>query len=264
MRFIGQHHIMNQLKAILPNLYKNPTHGCSILLKGMSGFGKTAMAHNICRYLSGPSYEFYLGDTGNYKFVKRVVFIDEVHTVKNLERFYPLMDDKDSPTAHVFVFATNLDGDLPEAFVNRCYEFVFDEYTTDELLLIARESSGFRASDEQFMQILDAGNMNPRIIKSLCTRLGIYFDENPSVSTVGLDFSKLINDFFRIENGLDTLCRRYIETLQSIGGTASLNIIKTILHVDESSIRNSVEPILIRKGILRITSKGRSLVDKHG
>ena len=249
---------MNQLKFILPDLDANKDKGANFLIKGPSGFGKTRMAKAICDYLAGKHYQFFLGESSRFSFVKRVVFIDEIHTVANLERFYPVMDTK----THVFVFATNHDATLPEAFVNRCYEFVFDDYSDDELLLMVREYIKFPATDTQLMEIINAGNRNPRIIlESLCDRLVIYFRENKISDTSAIDFRQLILDIFRIDDGLDTLCKRYIEVLKSLGGRASFNLIKTLLHTDEDSIKNNVEPILIRKKILEITSKGRSLIN---
>lgn len=257
MRFIGQHHIMNQLKFLLPDLDRNKQKGANFLLKGPSGYGKTLMAHDICRYLAGNSYQFFLAETKEFNFVKRVIFIDEVHKVNNLERLYPIMDEK----SHVIIFATNHDSVLPEAFVNRTYEFIFDDYDKEELALIARESCSFHTTDEQISEVVSAGNNNPRIIKSLCGRLEIYFMQNKVEVTPETDFKELISKIFQINNGLDTLCLRYIEVLKSLGGTASFNLIRTVLHVDEDSIKNTIEPILARKGILRITSKGRSLVE---
>ena len=154
MRFIGQHHIMNQLRFLLPDLDRNKHKGANFLLKGPSGFGKTLMAHDICRFLARDSYQFFLAETREFNFTKRVVFIDEIHKVSDLERFYPLMDEKN----HVFVFATNHDAVLPEAFVNRTYEFIFDDYNEEELQLIARESCQFSATDKQISDIIIAGN----------------------------------------------------------------------------------------------------------
>jgi Holliday junction resolvasome RuvABC ATP-dependent DNA helicase subunit len=256
MIFVGQRHIMTQLRFLLPDLYKNPQHGANILLRGPSGYGKTTMAISIAHYLAGKYFEFYLGSWTEFRFEKRVVFIDEVHTMKNFEVLFPIMDKK----IHVFIFATNQDANLPEAFTNRCFEYVFDDYGTDDLLIIARESAFFSAPDSAFLEIIEAGNRNPRIIKSLVDRFSIFFSENPSVNPLTADYKKMLTDIFSIKDGMDTLCRRYIEVLNDVGGNASISLLKSILHVDEGTLKNQVEPVLLRKGIIRISSKGRSLV----
>ena len=255
MYFIGQNHIMRQLQFILPDLYRNPDKGANILLRGPSGFGKTKMALDICRYLAGLDYEVFLREERPFEFRKRVNFIDEIHKVNNIERFYYIMDEK----SKVFIFATNHDSALEEAFVNRCYEFIFDDYDEDELLLIARESCNFSCEDSQLKAVIDAANKNPRVIKSLCQRLGTYFRENNIANTNSLDFEELMKSIFRIEGGLDTVCKRYIEAVKNSGGCASLSLITTILHVDRKTLTDRVEPILITKGLIKITSKGRTL-----
>lgn len=246
---------MNQLKFILPDLYKNPQKGANFLLRGPSGYGKTTMALAIAHYLSGKYFEFYLGDWTEFRFHKRVIFIDEVHTMKTFENLYPFMDEK----ARVFILATNKDGNLPEALVNRCYEFIFDDYSQEELLLIARESAKFSAPDESFISIINAANQNPRVIKSLVDRFSTYFSENPSIDSRSADFSSILTNVFSIKDGLDTLSRRYLEVLEDVGGNASLSLLRNILHVDEGTLKNQIEPVLLKKSLIRITSKGRSL-----
>lgn len=260
MKFVGQVHIINQLRFILPNLYKNQSVGANFLLDGPSGYGKTTLAISIAKYLVGKNFEFYLGEWTNkwteLPFHKRVIFIDEVHKMDSPEILYPLMDEK----SHVLILATNENGNLPEALRNRCYEFTFDEYDDTELLIIARESATFFASDESFMEIIRAGGRNPREIKSLVDRLGIYFSENPQINSGEVNFTELLNTIFRIEDGLNTLQRRYLEVLEDVGGNASLSLLRNLLSVSDEVLKNRVEPVLARKGLIKITQKGRSLV----
>ena len=256
MKFIGQLHIMKQVEFLLRKLYKYPEMGANVLLRGPSGYGKTTMALAMSHYLAGKDFEFYLGDWTEFRFKKRVIFIDEVHLMKEPEFLYPIMDQK----KHVFIFATNQDANLPEAFTNRCvWSFVFDDYEDDDLLLIARESANFSASDEQFMIIIEAGNRNPRIVKGFVDKLGIYF-LSTNTDSRSADFKAILDDVFGIKDGLDTLARRYLEVLEDVGGTASVTLLKNILHVDEGTLKNSVEPVLLRKKLVKITAKGRTRI----
>lgn len=257
MRFIGQHHIMRQLKFILPDLVLNPNRGVNILLRGPSGYGKTTMALRICEYLSGKEFEVYLWDRNPFKFHRRVIFIDEVHKMSDFEQLYHIMDSK----TLILIFATNADGNLPEAFSNRCYEFIFSNYEDDELLLMAREAAEFTAPDSEFMSIIEAGNRNPRIIiNNLIAKLNTYFYMNKDIIPSSLDFKILMSTLFDIQDGLDTLCKRYLRVLDDVGGNASIGLLKSILHVDQATLTNQVEPILLQRGKIRISSKGRSLV----
>lgn len=256
MRFVGQSHIMKQLAFLLPDLYENKSRSANFLLRGPSGYGKTTMAVSICNYLSGNNFQVFWGDWTEWEFRKRVVFLDEVHKVKDHEKLYPVMDSGE----HVLVFATNHDGILPEAFSNRCTEFVFAEYSEEELLHIARNYSGFQATRESFLEIIEAGNRNPRIIERLCKKMHTYLSRN-NISSMEANFREILKEVFSIEDGLDTLCREYLQRLQGVGGTASLSLIKSLLHVDEATLTYNVEPILLRKGLISITRKGRSLTN---
>lgn len=257
MYFVGQRHIMNQLKFILPELYQNRDKGAGILLVGPSGYGKTTMAVSICKFLARNSFEYYWGESIKvFEPKKRVIFVDEVHKMNDPERLYPVLDEK----RRVVILATNENADLLEPLVNRCYEFIFSDYSDTELLLISRDSATFSASDDSFMKIIEAGDRNPREIKSLVDRLGSYFRHNNIVDPYSADFDKILNDVFQISGGLDTLCRRYLEVLDEVGGTASLSLIRNILHVPENTLKNRVEPILLRKHLISISSKGRSLI----
>ncbi len=260
MKFVGQVHIINRLRLSLRDLYTNPTSGENFLLVGPSGYGKTTMAISMAHYLVGKEFETYLGEQLNKwneaDFQKRVVFIDEIHDLKSPEILYPLMDRK----SHVLILATNENGNLAEPLRNRCEELIFDDYDDIELLIIARESANFSASDEAFMEIIKAGNRNPREIKRLVDKFGLYFAYNPQVKSWEANYTELLDEVFRIKDGMDTLCRRYIEVLSDVGGSASLYLLKNLLHVSEETLKNRVEPVLARKGILKITQKGRTLV----
>ncbi len=257
MRFIGQFHIMRQLSFILRDLYRNPSASCNFLLSGPSGYGKTTMAVEIATFLcDGKDFEVYWADWAKFEFRKRVIFIDEVHKVKDLENLYGIMDSKQ----HIMIFATNIEGNLPEAFRNRCYHFIFSEYNDDELILIAKYAAKFQASDESFLEIVNAGNRNPRIIGKLCEKLSAYFSDNPTISSLSVNFNELLKNVFDIEDGMDTLCRDYLKILEQVGGNASILLLKALLHVDENTLKYDVEPILLKKNLIKISSKGRSLV----
>jgi Holliday junction DNA helicase RuvB len=255
MRYIGQMHIMNELVFLLPKLLNEETKSANILLRGPSGYGKTTLALAIAHYLAGKDFELYWANMSEFRFRKRVVFIDEIHKVPDLERLFQFMDSR----KHVIIFATNQSAELPEAFSNRCWEYIFDDYETDDLLLIAMESSKFSAPEESYLHVIEAGNRNPRIIKSLVDKLGIYFEQS-KVDSKTADFKKILEEVFHIQDGLDTLARRYLEVLEDVGGTASITLLKNILHVDKGTIENTVEPVLLRKGLVKITAKGRTRI----
>lgn len=257
MYFIGQKAIMNQLKDILPYLYETGS-GMAFLLRGPSGWGKTRMSFMICNYLSGGSFSYSLGDKPIIDSQFRVHFIDEVHLLKNPEFLYPIIDSK----KYVMVFATNDVAIVPEALSNRCVNLVFDKYTNPELREICRSYSKEIFSNDILDYIIDSGADNPRIIKGIIDRLSIISIRKPGYFD-GMDlptFKSVLESLMGISDGMDVLCNRYLEFLSKIGGTASIQTISTSIHVDQNTLKFYVEPILLHKNKIRITSKGRTLV----
>lgn len=247
---------MNVLALDLPELYRNPDMAQNYLFVGPSGYGKTTMALEVCNFLANDVFEMYLSDNKPFVFKHRVIFIDEIHKVKEHEILYPHMDSK----KHVFVFASNLSGNLPDALRTRCDEFNFTEYTDEDLCRMIYEQAEFKISEENALKVIDAGQRNPRIIGRLMVNLARYFRANEFVDSLTADFTSILKDTFLIENGLDVSCRNYIETMERIGKRASLTLLKNLLHLDTETITNRIEPVLLRKGLIIITSKGRVLL----
>jgi Holliday junction resolvasome RuvABC ATP-dependent DNA helicase subunit len=248
---------MNQLKDILPYLFESG-NGMNILIRGPSGWGKTRMSFMICNYLTGGNFEYCLGDKVQFNDRMRVHFIDEIHLLQHPEMLYPKMDSG----KFVIILATNDVATLTEALVNRCTEFIFDKYSVVELREIARTALNAKVPDAFLDYISECGGANPRIIKGLISRLNIVLTRSPSIlSSLSLEtFKSLLQDTFGIVDGMDVLCTRYIESLASLGGTASLETISTFIHVDKNTLKYYVEPILLYKQKIKITSKGRSII----
>jgi Holliday junction resolvasome RuvABC ATP-dependent DNA helicase subunit len=257
MIFLGQHHIMNRLGILMPTLYKNPSMGLGILFAGPSGYGKTTLAISSANYLTkGHPFTTHLGSDKEFHFERHVTLIDEVHLMQVPEILYPILDEKKK----VLILTTNFSGNLPEALRNRCREYVFTEYSEDELVLMAMENASFKTTIENYLHLVKATNGNPRELKKLVDDFGMYFNQNPSMNTMEVNFEEILANVYEIENGINTLCRRYLEVLSDVGGKASLNLLKIILHLDVNVITQEIEPVLLKKGLVQISSKGRILV----
>jgi Holliday junction resolvasome RuvABC ATP-dependent DNA helicase subunit len=257
MYFIGQRHIMNQMMDILPHLYENDV-GMNLLMRGPSGWGKTRMSFMICNYLTGGKFEYCLGDKPTFNDSIRVHFIDEVHLLEKPETLYPKMDSG----KYIIVLATNDVATLPEALSNRCAEFIFDKYSIPELREISRGCLKVNLPESFIDYIIESGGLNPRIVKGIISRLNIVLFRHPDIvknmSLVG--FKELLEVTFGIRDGMDVMCTRVIDALKTLGGTASLQTLATYVHIDQNTLRYYVEPILLYKNVMRITSKGRSLI----
>lgn len=255
MYFIGQSTIMAQLQILLPRLYQSKK-GANILLRGPSGWGKTRMAYLICNYLASRDFQFSIGNKEPFNKNLWVHLIDEVHLVKEPEYLYPLMDSGN----YVFVLTTNDVEILPEALSNRCYEYIFAPYTVEELRIITQDALWSKMDTECLDLIIDSGGRNPRIIIKLVDRINLYQAERGIIP----DRDKLVTvlkAYLGIINGLDIECQRYIEVLREAGGRAALDTLSVMLHINKDSIRYNIEPVLLQKRLIQITSKGRILLD---
>ena len=257
MLFIGQQHIMNELSVKLPEIYSTRS-GANILLRAPSGHGKTKMAISICNYLDGINYQFSLGDSIEFDTDKWVHFYDEIHLCKTPEILYPHMDSGE----FVIILATNEFSELPEALMNRCTNFIFADYTDRELFSIIRQSTAFNFDDEGLKYIVESCARNPRIILRMISRLLMYERRFGKIT----ELQTLINvftEYFGIVDGLDVQARKYLEVLVRAGGRASLDTLASLIHVDKSTIRYLIEPILIYKGLVKINSRGRTIINEE-
>jgi Holliday junction resolvasome RuvABC ATP-dependent DNA helicase subunit len=176
--------------------------------------------------------------------------------MKTPEELYPLIDSQ----RYVIILATNDVSPLPEALVNRSMEFIFGEYTKEELLYISNNLLLGTLSNQNQDYLIECAAKNPRILKSLCVRINLISRSYPNVWNMDIkQFNMLIRDLFGIEDGLDMSCRRYVEALDHLGGRASLDTLSIYLHIDKDTLRYFVEPILLYKNLIQITSRGRTL-----
>lgn len=260
--FIGQNKIILELSSISEELKKEFT-GINILLRGQAGCGKTLLADKFL--LSIDNYIFQLPNKSkNYelRWNEKIAeykchFIDEIHTLKHIEVLYPIMDTK----KYVFVFASNEYGDLPEAFLSRCYIYSFGDYTLDEISTIVFEyAKGKNIYLEKSLSDLFAkySRNNPRIAKNLFDRVLFIIHRGYYIlNTKGI--TSALKDIGIYEGGYTDLDVKYLQTLSKIN-TSSLESMSRLLRVDKNTIINEIEPFLLNKEHIAITSKGRKFI----
>jgi Holliday junction resolvasome RuvABC ATP-dependent DNA helicase subunit len=158
----------------------------------------------------------------------------------------------------VFIFATNFDSILPEALSNRCKNYTFVEYSTDELIQIFRVHSKFTYPENVILHIIDVSGRNPRIIvKTFIDTLKMHYRKQENIPESEQEIIQTIDRLFGIEGGLDRVARQYLETLDNLGGRANINVLSSSMHLDINSIKYQIEPALLYKKLIKITSRGR-------
>lgn len=255
MFFIGQEHIMPALGDNLVNTYMNKT-GIALLFRGASGYGKTELAKRSCNFLVGRDYQWCLGNAFEFDEKVWVHFIDEIHLMKEPETLFPLIDSG----KFVFVFATNYDSVLPEALVNRCQSYIFTEYSDLELIEIFKVHSTKDFSNQVIQHVINVSNRNPRVmIKTFLHNMEIHFSHEDLVTKSDQEIIEETDKLHGIVGEMDKISRQYLEVLKNLGGRASINVIEMTLKLDVNTIKYTIEPALLYKGLIKITSRGREL-----
>lgn len=264
--FIGQTKIILELDSIYNDIRKTNV-GVNILFRGQAGCGKTLLANMFLSSLGSNVY--HLPDRKhNYEFIwnekissYRYHFVDEVHKLKYPEVMYPILDSGN----YVFVFASNEYGELPEALFTRCFVYNFAEYSLDEISeIISRYSrdKGIFLDKSKTDLFAKYSRNNPRVAKKLFDRVLFIINRGYYKLSVKGIISAL-NDIGIYSGGYTDLDIQYLQALSKLM-VSSLDNISRILKVDKNTILNEIEPFLIEKGHITITSKGRKFINFGG
>lgn len=254
MQFINQRNIVRELDIILPEV-KNGSN-VNILFRAPSGYGKTTLAYICLGYLGVNNSMLYIPEDGKILSIKedrRFHFIDEIHTLNSPEFLYSYMDSGE----YTFFFASNESGVLKEPLINRCIQFIFAPYQEEDIVDIVSNSFSIKIPREFNQEIASRSRGNPRVAKILCKRLNFYF--NSLKITTLEDLRNVLDNYMEIESGgLNRLDNIYLNYLGNVGKSSLMNIVGGT-GIDKDTILREIEPFLLYKKIIRITSRGREL-----
>jgi Holliday junction DNA helicase RuvB len=278
---IGQDNTKNRLKICIAACLKTGGVMPHILIDGPPGLGKTTIANALATELN---VNLHVANAANLRSIKNilpylmgisprsVLFIDEIHRLpKIVEEFlYPVMEDFqlnitvenkieniDLPM-FTLVGATTSGGSLSQPLYDR---FSLKEhlifYTIDELAKLARLTAkklGLTTSDEDLLNIAKRSKGTPRILNS---RMQWY----SNFALTG-NCDKTVDEIFDMQgidkNGFDLYDNLYLDILEKNRGTPlGLKSISSLTGIAIETIENSIEPFLVRSGLVIRTSKGR-------
>lgn len=252
---IGQEKIKQEITRFIIACKKGENF--NFLLVGPSGYGKTHLARVLYNILGVENTIEYNPENVIIDDSFKIQYIDEVHIVKTPEYLYPFMDKNQ----YIFLLGTNLPGLLKEPLKNRCIVIYLDNYTDNELGQIIKNHLKGRIPDN-FANILGSVSRgNPRIAKLVGTRYRLIVQEKGTPRDEN-ELEQLLNDLYINREGYTDMDNVYLNFLQKVG-RASLKTISSATRLDESIILNDIEPFLINKGSIQITSRGRTYVKDH-
>lgn len=257
--FIGQVPIIRQLNVLGGEIKQGKN--LNIILAAQSGYGKTTLANAYIKWLDINYIRnsvYYNGRIDTIIPGKRFYVLDEAHLIDDPEFLYPAMDSGLS----TFLILTNEYYSLKEPFYNRCHEFLFKDYTEEELYLICQkvlieERIPLPRWCIEFI-VKNIGRGVPRRLKILTRRLCYLFKES-GIPRDRDSFAKEVEEFLNIKRGLTEFDIQYIDFLKQNQGRASLTLITNSTRIPKEVIIKEVEPYLVKRGMLTITSRGRQL-----
>lgn len=256
-----------------------------ILLYGPPGTGKTTLG-NIIAKMMGSNIHYSVGNQFDVARAirmlnsKDILFIDEIHMLKGEEEeklYLPMTDFHfvnnkglyNTPilmAPFTLIGATTLMGKVSKPLIDRFpLQFPLHLYSLDEMAQIVEQAAnkdGVRITKEAIYMIAQAGRDTPRVALALLTNITDFllyrnkFEINP----------EMVQAMFELigvqEDGLTEQDREYLALLLTANRALGVNAIAASLMTDANTIRNFVEPFLLRKKYIAITGQGRMLLAK--
>lgn len=276
--FVGQEQAKEQLMTgILSATTRNVPLPHVLLASGYPGIGKTTLGKIVASILSVGYVE--LGGQVKEKDVQAavesmkphdVLFLDEVHRLvafgkRNAEWLLQLLQDGVLvlPTGVVkvppitIIAATTDAQKLPQTILDRfTIQPLLEAYSDVEAVDIAKVTAkrmGISLPEGQFHRVAAAADCNPRVIGRLLSTVRDIQVGQPNVTDpvmLAMKWTGISPD------GLNRSAQDYLMLLMGYGGLAAQSTIKAALN--ESDVSHT-ERVLIQRGFIQITGKGREL-----
>lgn len=237
----------------------------NLLFSGQQGTGKTLSSKMIAAETGKPF--IYLNGNESKQKIKEVllnaksnsiVLIDEIQGLREsvAEIIYPAIQDNEiysdglkKSLDLMFIATTTEPEKLPKPLLDRFKRIEFEELSETKL----RELLS-KGMPENLVNYILNYTHNFRVIKGLMEMIKMYGELNEQ-NLVKVFRLKKIN----LYSGMSDIQEKYIEILKKHSKPVGLRLICLYLRKSEDYMKLEVEPDLIRKEIILITSRGREL-----
>lgn len=287
--YIGQDQIKDVLGTAIEAAKKLDQPLDHVLLNGPPGLGKTTLARIIAKELRWKIKTTIGGSLRSDKDTralvlgmapKTIIFIDEVHRVWTpaQEVLYPVLEDgvyhykmansvQDIELVPFsMIGATTHVGMLARPFVDRFgLQFQLEYYTKTEmemLLTISAEKLEVKIGPEALFEVVTRCRATPRIGNRLLKRLKDY-NVAKGIELTKENVSEILWKRFHIDElGLLPLDRKILRLLGRVNGPVGVEAIAVMVGEAPETIEGSVEPYLMRMGLMVRVPRGRMITEK--
>ena len=292
--YIGQDDVKVQLDNAIKAAKLRGMPLKHIILFGNAGLGKTTLSRIIANEMgagfvemNGPTIRDVASFVNIFSKVHEgdVVFIDEIHRLPTTcaEAIYSAMEDyqisyigKNPSTGlnenitlrlprFTLIGATTHSGMLSKPLLDRfVHQFHLKNYTDEDICKIIEHSFtklNLECPTVCAMEIAKRSRGLPRKANAYVDK---FSDKALLAGTSVIDslmVEALFDELKINEDGLDTFDINYLETMvdKYNGGPVGLDTLCSCLLVDKNIVENQIEPYLLFKGLIKVSSSGREL-----
>ena len=286
---IGQTHVTTALQVAVDAAFQERKRLDETLLCGPPGLGKTAYVAVLASELAVPMTEVLAQSITNAAELNAmllgasagILFLDEIHLLKpNIQHLLLAVLDKrriylsggksavqSIPVSDFTLVGATTDPDgLIGPLLDRFRIILhLDYYSRDELAKIVLQrchALGWQHEPALLDEIARRGRQTPRIaIRLLCSSRRVALAEGTKEITVAHLLKAC--EIERISNlGLDNLQQKYLTLLAGPG--QRLNVLASTLGVNAKVLTKTVEPYLLRSGMIVKTDAGLRQLTQEG
>ena len=286
--FIGQNKIKRSIEISLEASKMRKEPFPHIMLYGGSGLGKTTLANIIAKEFKKNMHTFLAPSIESPAEINRTIrriekseflFIDEIHALpkKLQENLLTVITDFEVEYTRGYfipinpftlVGATTNLGELTEPFLSR-FGFIIEleKYSYDEIAIIIglnAEKNKIKVSADGVKKIAKVSRRNPRVANRVLQRC---YDTKTvrKVKEIDTDIVKETLEYLQIdENGLNATDIKILNALADqfdLRPTGIKNL-ALALDLDQKSIEQFSEPLLVELKLLERTTRGRVLTQE--
>ncbi|MCR5308685.1 MAG: Holliday junction branch migration DNA helicase RuvB [Bacilli bacterium] len=292
--YIGQDDVKVQLENAIKAAKLRGAPLKHIILFGNAGLGKTTLSRIIANEMgagfvemNGPTIRDVQSFVNMFSKVHEgdVVFIDEIHRLPTTcaEAIYSAMEDYQisyfgkNPSSGVnenitlrlprftLIGATTHSGMLSKPLLDRfTHQFHLKNYTNEDICKIIEHSFAklnLECPTVCAMEIAKRSRGLPRKANSYVDK----FSDKALLEGTNIIDSLMVEDLFNElkinEDGLDSFDITYLETMvdKYNGGPVGLDTLCSCLLIDKNIVENQIEPYLLFRGLIKVSSSGREL-----